>query len=125
VPAHLVLGADPLGEPFGDLSLAIFALAVPRLADAECGDAQLELAHGRSAQQITTSTSRANSGPWGSQMLSSQALMWGSAVVPFVYDDAASCWPLLQRCHDSRRSVPTWEHPGLTLCRRVVPKMFP
>src|SRR5665811_446728 len=38
---------------------------------------------------------------------------------------AVAAWPLLQRCHDSRRSVPTWERLGLTLCRRVVPKMFP
>ena len=57
------------------VSRAIHAFAVPHLADAECGDAQLELAHGRSAQQITTSTSKANSGLWGSQMLSSQALI--------------------------------------------------
>src|ERR1035437_1620804 len=38
---------------------------------------------------------------------------------------AVAAWPLLHRCHDSRRSVPTWEHLGLTLSRRVVPKMFP
>src|SRR5450759_1236955 len=38
---------------------------------------------------------------------------------------AVAAWPLLHECHDSRRSVPTWEHLGPTLCRRVVPKMFP
>jgi hypothetical protein len=38
---------------------------------------------------------------------------------------AVSAWPLLHRCHDSRRSVPTWERLGLTLSRRFVPKMFP
>jgi hypothetical protein len=43
VPAHLVLGADPLVEPLGDLSLAIFALAVPRLADDECALGEVDV----------------------------------------------------------------------------------
>ena len=43
MPAHLVLGADPFGGPFGDLGLAIFALAVPRLADAECAFGEVDV----------------------------------------------------------------------------------
>jgi hypothetical protein len=43
VPAHLVLGSDPRGEPLGDLSLAIFALAVPGLADAECALGEVDV----------------------------------------------------------------------------------
>ena len=38
---------------------------------------------------------------------------------------AVAAWPLLQRCHDFRRPVPTWEHLGLTLvptgCSQNVP----
>ena len=43
MPAHLVLGVDPQGEPLGDLGLAIFALAVPRLADAECALGEVDV----------------------------------------------------------------------------------
>ena len=43
MPAHLALGADPLVEPLGDLSLAIFALAVPRLADDECALGEVDV----------------------------------------------------------------------------------